>query len=191
MAWTFTTSTDPTINPPAEVTGASQEAGASATRDTGAGWFSRLFGYNQTEDPTIPNYASNGVDVPMNFPATVVMWDKYGLDYGAPAGYSGAGKHTENNQQALSQTWYSSMFQGIKAGAKFVFCPIFTECPAPLPPGGITVGGVLGSAGKAVGDGVSATLSPLMPLLIILVVGLVLVNVILTKAGTLGSSGAS
>lgn len=151
--------------------------------ETGAGWFSNLFGYNQTSDPSIPNYASNGVDVPMNQPKTVSLWDKYALNWGTAAG---ASDPTVNSQAAADQTWYSSIWQGAKSSVKFVFCPIFTECPDPLPPGGIKLTDLGSAAGKAVGDTVESAVRPLLPILIVLVVGLVLVNVIVTKVSTAG-----
>lgn len=148
--------------------------------ETGEGWFSRLFGYNQTEDPTIPNYTSNGVDVPMNQDKTVTLWDKYGLNFGTAAP---AYDPTVNKAPAQNQTWYSSIWQGARNVTKFVFCPIFTTCPEPLPPEGLTVGGLGGAAGKAVGDSLWSALRPLMPLLIILAVILVLSNVLLSRVG--------
>lgn len=144
------------------------------------GWFASLFGYNQTADPTIQNPASNGVDVPMNQPKTVMLWDKYGLDFGSP---TNASDSTPNQATAADQSWFSSIWQGTKNFGKFVFCPIFTTCPEPLPPGGITVASIGSSAGKAVGDTLSSALSPIMPILIILLVGLVLVNLTMNRVG--------
>jgi len=150
------------------------------TEETGAGWFANLFGYNQQEDPTIPNYASNGVDVPMNQTKTVTLWDKYGLNFGPAAS---AADPTVNSAPAQDQAWYSGIWQGAKSVGKFVFCPIFTTCPEPLPPEGIKITDIGSAAGKAVGDTVKSALTPLMPLLVILVVGLVLINLILSRVG--------
>lgn len=148
--------------------------------ETGAGWFSNLFGYNQTKDPTIPNYASNGVDVPMNQPKTVTLWDKYALNFGVAAS---ASDPTPNAAMTQDQTWYSSIFQGARNFGKFVFCPIFTECPEPLPPGGVKLTDLSGAAGTMVGDTLKNALGPLMPIIIMLLVGLVLVNLILSRTG--------
>ncbi len=150
------------------------------TQETGAGWFASLFGYNQTEDPSIPNYVSNGVDVPMNLPRTVTLWDKYGLNWGSP---TNASDPTPNTSTAADQTWFSSLYQGAKNVGKFVFCPFFTTCPEPLPPGGITVSSIGGAAGKAVGDTLQSALSPIMPILVILAVVIVLLNITLTRVG--------
>ena len=150
------------------------------TEETGAGWFSKLFGYNLASDPTIPNYASNGVDVPMNQPKTVSIWDKYGLNFGVAAS---AADLTQNEAPAQDQTWYSSIWQGARNVTKFVFCPIFTTCPDPLPPDGIKLTDLSGAAGKVVGDGLKSALGPIMPILVLLVVAIIAINFTLTRVG--------
>jgi hypothetical protein len=151
-----------------------------SSTETGAGWFSSLFGYNQTEDPTIPNYASNGVDVPMNNPDTVVLWNKYGLNLGAA---TTAADKSPNTTPAADQTWYQRFWAGAQSGVKFVFCPIFTDCPAPVPPGGYKVSDLGSAAGKAMGDTLKSALGPIMPILVILIVILILVNLTLSRVG--------
>ena len=152
--------------------------------ETGAGWFSNLFGWAKFWDSTIPNYASNGVDVPMNQPKTVELWNKYGLNLGVAAS---ASDPTQNAAPTQDQTWYSSIWQGAKNVTSFVFCPIFTTCPDPLPPGGVKLTDLGGAAGKAVENTVSAAMAPLLPILIIIVVGLVLINLALSRVSTAGA----
>jgi hypothetical protein len=158
------------------------DASISPTREeeTGAGWFSHLFGYNVARDPTIPNYASNGVDIPMNQDRTVTLWDKYGLNLGVAASIADP---TQNTAPAQNQTWYSTIWQGTRATAKFIFCPIFTTCPDPLPPGGIKLTDLTSGAGKALGDGLKSALGPIMPILVLLVVAIVAINFMLSRVG--------
>lgn len=151
------------------------------TEETGAGWFASLFGYNTSRDASIPNYVSNGVDVPMNQPATVSLWNKYGLNLGTA--FSAPSDPTPNTAPAADQTWYSRAWQGVKNTTKFVFCPIFTECPDPLPPGGVKLQDLTGAAGKAVGDTLMTALGPIMPLLLMALAVLILVNLTLSRAG--------
>lgn len=148
--------------------------------ETGAGWFSNIFGYNITRDPTIPNFASNGVDVPMNQVGTVSLWNKYGLNWGAP---NGASDPTPNDAPAQDQTWYSSIWQGIRGTSKFVFCPIFTSCPDPLPPDGIRLADLSSAGGKVIGDTLKSALGPITPILLLLVVGIVAINFTLSRVG--------
>lgn len=148
--------------------------------ETGAGWFSNIFGYNLTRDPTIPNYASNGVDVPMNQPHTVALWDKFGLNFGTAAT---AADPTVNGATAQDQTWYSSLWQGVRNTTKFVFCPIFTQCPDPLPPDGVKLTDLGSAGGKVLGDTLKSALGPIMPILVVLVVAIVAINITLSRVG--------
>jgi hypothetical protein len=151
------------------------ENGGATT--AGSGWFASLFGWFQ-RDSSLPNQGSNASDVPLP-------------GYGAQTVYSlpmwgGQDNGAVNAAPPSNQGWFSSIWNSDTA--KFIFCPIFRECPPGVPPGGYTpVEDALGSAGKAVGSGAAAALSPLMPILLVLAVILVMANVLLPKLAGLGA----
>lgn len=160
------------------------------TNQASTGWFSSMFGWIWKGPGTIENSGSNAVDVPPNGGSGTSIWSKYGLDFGTPAAASTVTSPT-SSLPATDQSWFSRIWSGVKGTTQFVFCPIFTECPAPLPPGGISLSSGAQSVGQATGNAIASALSPLLPMLLILVVGLVLVNAIIGKVTAVGAASSS
>jgi hypothetical protein len=151
-------------------------AGGSDAAAT-TGWFSGLFGWFQ-RDSSLPNAASNGSDVPTpNYGSTT----KYSLPF-----WGGQDGGVVNENPPADQSWFGKIWSGAKSVGQFVFCPIFTTCPAPLPPGGITIGGIAGEAGSAAGNAAKNALSPILPILLVLAAVLLLGNILLARLASGG-----
>jgi hypothetical protein len=151
-------------------------SGAATTANTG--WFASLFGWF-SRDNSIPNVNSNGSDVPLPDYGSA---SKYSLPFWGGKDGGAVNAAPPSNQGFFSKIWQSDT-------AKFIFCPIFRDCPEGVPPGGYTpVEDALGAAGKAVGQGASAALGPIFPILIVLAAILLLANILLPRlAGSMGA----